>query len=327
MQRAKSKNITRQALFLIASAVYGSVGAQSYPVKPVRMIVPFPAGGGADVVGRIVAHKLGDRLGQQIIVDNRPGAGGSLGTEAAVRSTPDGYTMVVASTSQIAINPSLYKNLKYDTVKDLTPLAILGSTPVVVVIHPSLRVGSARDLIALAKARPNDLNVASAGNGTITHLAGELFRYMAKVKWTHVPYKGAPQAVTDLASGQVQVMFAALPAAMSLIKANRVKAIAVSTTSRESSLPQVPTVAESGLPGYEVAFWYGAFLPAATPKEVVNRLADAIAQTLKLPEVVSSLAGQGAAPGRLSQPQMIDFIQAEVAKWSKAVEASGATID
>lgn len=301
--------------------------AQSYPLKPLRMIVPFPAGGGADVVGRIVAQKLAARLGQQVVIDNRPGAGGSVGTEAAVAAAPDGYTMVVASTSQIAINPGLYKNLKYDTVKDLTPLAILGATPVVVVAHPSLALKSARDLIALAKSRPNELNVASAGNGTITHLAGEVFRSMARVRWTHIPYKGAPPAMTDLASGQVQVMFAALPAAMAFIQAARVRAVAISTRTRDDALPGIPTVAESGLPGYEVTFWYGAFVPAATPPAIASRLAADIAQTLSLREVVESLAAQGAQPGRLSQPQLGEFIRAEVAKWSKAVESSGATVD
>ena len=215
--------------------------AQNFPAKPVRLIVPFPAGGGSDVIGRIIAQKLTERFGQQVVVDNRAGAGGSIGTEAAVKSPPDGYTMVLASTSEIAINPSLYSKLNYDTVKDLAPIAMIASTPMVVIIHPSLPISNVKGLVALAAAKPGAINVASAGTGTITHLAGELFRSITRVTWTHVPYKGAPPALTDLASGQVQVMFSSLPAAMAFIRINRVKPIAVSTLTRASALPAVPT--------------------------------------------------------------------------------------
>ncbi len=213
--------IVALALGLLAAS---TAFAQSYPSKPVRLIVPFPAGGGSDVIGRIVAQKLGDRVGQQIIVDNRAGAGGSIGTEAVARAAPDGYTMVLASTSEIAINPGIYSKLNYDTVKDLAAVTLVAATPMVVIIHPTFPIASMRDLIALAKAKPGAINVASSGAGTITHLSGELFRSMSGVTWTHVPYKGAPAALTDLASGQVQVMFSSLPAAMAFIKSNRVKA-------------------------------------------------------------------------------------------------------
>ena len=189
-----------QVLLVLVGAFSLSVGAQGFPSKPVRLVVPFPAGGGSDVIGRIVAQKLGDRFGQQVVVDNRAGAGGSIGTEAVVKSPPDGYTVVLASTSEIAINPSLYSKLNYDTVKDLAPIGMVASTPMVVIIHPSLPVKNVKDLTALAKVKPGEINVASAGTGTITHLSGELFRSMINVTWTHVPYKGAPPALTDLAS-------------------------------------------------------------------------------------------------------------------------------
>jgi tripartite-type tricarboxylate transporter receptor subunit TctC len=279
------------------------------------------------VVGRIVAQKLGDRVGQQVIVDNRAGAGGSIGTEAVVKSAPDGYTVVLASTSEIAINPGIYSKLNYDTVKDLAAVAMVAATPMVVIIHPTFPIASVRDLIALAKAKPGAINVASSGAGTITHLSGELFRSMAGVTWTHVPYKGAPAALTDLASGQVQVMFSSLPAAMAFIKSNRVKPIAVSGRTRAESLPQIPTVIESGVPSYEVEYWYGVFAPAATPREALTRLGDEIGASLKQPDMITNLANQGAAPGRLTQAQFADFVKAEVAKWGGVVKFSGARAD
>lgn len=311
----------------LAIAVHTPAFGQTYPSKPLRMIVPFPAGGGSDAVGRIISHKLAERMGQQVVVDNRAGAGGSIGTEAAVRSAPDGYTLVLASTSEIAINPGLYSKLTYDTVKDLIAVAIVASTPMVVVVAPSLPVESVKDLIALAKAKAGAINVASAGNGTTTHLAGELFRTMANLSWTHVPYKGAPPALTDLAGGRVEVMFSSLPGAMPLIRSNRVKAIAVSTRTRAAALPEVPTVMEAGVPGYEVEYWWGVFVPAATSREIVLRLYHETAQSLKQNDVIGNLAKQGATPGDLTQPQFAQFVQAEVAKWGKVVKSSGAKAD
>ena len=281
----------------LAVAITFSAFAQSYPAKQVRLVVPFPAGGGSDVVGRIVAQKLGERVGQQVIVDNRAGAGGSIGTETVVKSPPDGYTVVLASTSEIAINPSLYSKLSYDTVKDLAAVAMVASTPMVVIIHPTFPVSTMKDLIALAKAKPGAINVASAGTGTITHLSGELFRSMTGVTWTHVPYKGAPAALTDLASGQVQVMFSSLPAAMAFIKINRVKPIAVSSRTRADALPQIPTVIESGIPGYEVEYWYGLFAPAAIPRDALSRLGEEIAASLKLPDMITNLGKPGCRAG------------------------------
>ncbi len=301
--------------------------AQSWPGKPLRLIVPFPPGGGSDAVGRVIAQKLSERLGQQVNVDNRGGAGGSIGTEAAVRAAPDGYTMVLASTSEIAINPSLYSKLSYDTVKDLVPVALIATTPMVVIVTPALPVSSITELVALARAKPGELNVASAGAGTISHLSGELFRSLNGLNWTHVPYKGTGPALTDLAGGQVQVMFVPPPPALGLVKANRAKLLAVSGKTRVSNLPDTPTVAEAGGPAYSVDNWYGIFVPVGTPPEIVARLGDEIAQSLKAPDLVGTLAAQGAAPGGMAGAAFADYVKSEVEKWGKVVKATGAKAD
>ena len=312
---------------MLATLVAASAVAQNFATRPMRMIVPFPAGGGSDAVGRIIGQKLSERLGQQIVVDNRAGAGGSIGTEAAVKATPDGYTMVLASTSEIAINPALYTRLTYDTLRDLTPVSMVASAAMVVVVAPGAGLESAKDLIAAAKGKPGTINVASAGNGTITHLSGELFRSMANLSWTHVPYKGAPPALADLAGGRVQVMFSSLPAAMPLIKSGRIKAVAVSTRARVPALPDVPTVMEGVLPAYDVEYWWGVFVPAASPKNIVVRLAGEIEQSLRQKDVITNLANQGAAPGTSNQPQFAQFVRSEHAKWTKVARSSGAKAD
>jgi tripartite-type tricarboxylate transporter receptor subunit TctC len=315
------------SITLSCFAFSGITSAQPYPSKPLRLIVPFPAGGGSDIVGRIVAAKLADQLKQQVIVDNRAGAGGSIGTEAAARAAPDGYTIVLASTSEIAVNPAIYTRLTYDTLRDLAPIALIASTPVAIVVHPSLPVRSVKDLIALAKARPGDINVASAGNGTFTHLSGELFRSLTSITMTHVPYKGAPAALTDLAGGQVQVMFSSLPAAIGLINAGKIRAVAVSTARRAENLPGVPTVMESGVPAYDVVYWYGTFVPAATAREILGQLYSETARLLKAPDVIASLAKQGASPGTSTQEQFSDFVKAEHARWGKVARATGIKLD
>ena len=312
---------------LVCAAIAGTTTAQPYPTKPIRLIVPFPAGGGSDIVGRIVGGKLTEQMKQQVIVENRAGAGGSIGTEAAARAAPDGYTMVLASTSEIAVNPAIYTRLTYDTVRDLAPIALIASTPVVIVVHPSLPAKTVKDLVALAKARPGDINMASAGNGTFTHLSGDLFRNLTATTMTHVPYKGAPVALTDLAAGQVQIMFSSLPAAVAFINAGKIRPVAVSTARRAESLPNVPTVVESGVPGYEVVYWYGAFIPAATPKEIAGQLFAEIERALRAPDVVASLGKQGATSGAVSQSQFADFVKSEHGRWGKVARATGIKLD
>ena len=308
-------------------AVSASAWAQSYPTKPVRLIVAFPAGGGSDIVGRIVAQNLSERLGQQVFVDNRAGAGGSIGTGAAVSAAPDGYTLVLGGTSEIAVNPFIYSKLGYDTVKDLVAIGLVGTTPMVVVVPPDLPAKTVQDFIAMAKAKPGQVNVGSAGNGSFTHLAAELFRSMNGLKWQHVPYKGAPPALNDLAGGRVQAMFSTVPAAIALIKADRIRPIAVSTQSRAATLPEVPTVIESGVAGYDVQFWYGVFAPAATPKDIVAKLSQTVAQAVKEPSLIESLAKQGVIASDMTPQQFAGYVKAEVARWGKVVKESGAKVD
>ena len=314
-----------RAILAACVAISASAWAQ-YPAKPLRMIVAFPAGGGSDIVGRIVAAKLSERLGQQVVVENRAGGGGSIGAEAAAKATPDGYTVSLAGTSEMAINPFIYK-LAYDPVKELVPVGLVGTTPMVIVVTPSLSAKSAADLVALAKSQPGALNVGSAGNGSLTHLAAELFRSITGVAWTHVPYKGAPPALNDLAGGRVQVMFSTVPTALGLIKSNLIRPVGVSTQSRAAALPDVPTVAESGIAGYDPQFWYGVFVPAATPKDVMAKLSDAVAQSVKDPGVIDALGKQGVVPASMSPAQFGDYVKAEAARWGKVVADSGAKAD
>jgi tripartite-type tricarboxylate transporter receptor subunit TctC len=260
------------------------------------------------------------------VVENRGGAGGSIGTEAAARATPDGYTMVLASTSEIAINPSLYK-LTYDTTKDLAPAGLVATSPMVVIVTPSLPVNTMAELVAHARANPGQLNVASAGNGTITHLSGELFRSMHGLSWTHVPYKGTGPALTDLGGGQVQAMFVPPPPALALVKANRARLLAVSGRTRLPSLADVPTVAESVKPEYVVDNWSGLFVPAGTPQDIVDRLAGELAQVLRSPEFAGALAPQGLLPGTMARAEFAGFVRDEARKWGDVVRAAGVKVE
>ena len=312
---------------LTAFACSFVVNAQSYPSKPLRIIVPVPAGGGSDIIGRIVAQKLIEQMKQQIVVDNRTGAGGAIGTEVAVRSAPDGYTLLLGSASEIAINPVVYSRLTYDPVHDLAPIALLGTAPVLIVVHPSLPVKNLDDLIALAKARPGDINMASAGNGTLSHFAGELFKSLTGVSLTHVPYKGGTPAAVAVLSGEAQVYFAGLPAVASHVKAGRLKAIAVADTKRVEEFPRVSTAIEAGVPEYEAVQWWGMFIPVATPKEIVGRLHNEIAQAMRTRDVITNFAAQGTTPGAFSQQRFADFIKVEVAKWGKVAKATGVKLD
>jgi tripartite-type tricarboxylate transporter receptor subunit TctC len=308
------------------AAVPLAAHAQGYPNKPVRLVVPYPPGGPTDIVARVVAQKLSEQTGQQFIIDNRPGAGGNTGAELVARSAPDGYTLVVATTAH-AINPSLFKSLGYKLTKDFAPVSLLTSGPLVIVANPDLPASNVTELIALAKARPGGLNFASSGNGQSTHLAAELFASMAGVKMTHIPYKGSAPALTDVMGGQAQLMFDTMLSAMPQVKGGKLKALAVTSAKRSAAAPDLPTVAESGLPGYEAIAWNGLLAPAGTPPEVVARLSAELKKALALPEVKDKFEAQGFAATWNTPEAFGSFMNAEVQKWAQVVKVSGATLD
>jgi tripartite-type tricarboxylate transporter receptor subunit TctC len=314
-------------VFLAVMTCAHSLHAQSYPSKAVRLIVPFPPGGGSDIIGRIVAQKLTEQMKQQVFVDNRGGAGGSIGTDAAVRAAPDGYTLLLASASEIAMNPAVYTRLSYDPVRDLVPIALIATSPLVVVAHPSLPVKGVKDLMALAKTRPGEINMASSGSGTSNHLAGELFQSLTGVKFTHVPYKGAGLAVADLVGGQVPLMFNSMPSMLPLIQSRKVNALAVTAAKRADVLPNVPTVMESGVPSYEALQWWGVFATAATPRDTVGQVHKEVMQVVRAQDVLASLARQGVTPGAMSQLQFAEFVKLEISKWGKVAKTSGVKLD
>jgi tripartite-type tricarboxylate transporter receptor subunit TctC len=300
--------------------------AQNYPNKPIRLIVAFPPGGSTDVLARIVGAKLGESWGQQVIVDNRPGAGTNIGTEMAAHAPADGYTLFMC-TFTCAINPSLYSKLNYDLLKDFAPVSMVASVPLIVLVHPSVPVASIKELIALAKAKPGQLNYASFGNGTAAHLATELFKSMAGVDMTHVPYKGAAPAMNDLLGGQVNLMFESILTGMPHVRAGRLRALAVTSAKRLPRVSDIPTVAEAGVPGYEVDPWFGVVAPAATPPSVISKLNQEIVRIIKLPDVEERIASTGAFALGSTPQQLGAFMRAEVAKWGKVIRAIGVRAD
>lgn len=302
----------------------GAASAQTYPAKPIRLIVPFPPGGGTDIAARTIANKLSDSVKWTFVVENKPGAGGNLGVEQAVKSPADGYTLVIGQTSNLAINPTLYVKLPYDPLKDLSPVALIVSAPVVLVVALNSRYASLGDLLAAAKADPGAVTFASPGNGTVSHLSGELLQRAAGVKLTHVPYKGASQALTDTLGGQVQSFMSSVPSALSQIKGGRLRAIAVTSAKRAPELPEVPTIAESGYKGFEASTWYGLLAPAGTPAAVVARLNAEVNRALGTPEVRQRLAAEGGEVLGGSPEQFASFLRAEHAKWGRVVKESGA---
>ncbi len=310
--------------FIALGLAGGGAFGQSYPSKAVHLVVPFTPGGGTDIVARIVGQKLSERFGQPVVVDNRPGAAGTVATEYTVRSAPDGYTLHVGSTSEIGIGASLHKKVSYNVLRDLVVVTPLASTPMVLVVHPSVPAKTVKELVALAKARPGQLNYASAGAGTGNHMSGELFNYLTKVNIVHIPYKGAGPALADVAGGQVHIMFSTVPAAIGLMKAGRLRALGVSSAKRYPALPDVPTMIEAGIPGYEVEYWYGFLAPAATPKDVIARIHSDTSQVLRMPEPVASLDAQGLLPIVKSQSEFAAFVKADIERWAVVVKASGA---
>ena len=300
--------------------------AQEWPTKPIRMIVPYPPGGPTDIVARVVGQKLSERLGQTIVVDNRPGAGGNIGADTVAKSAPDGYTLLVATTAH-AINMTLFTKPGYSTSKDFAPVSMLTSGPLVLVTAPSTPAKNVAELIALARAKPGAITFASSGNGQSTHLAAELFDSMAGVKMTHVPYKGSAPALTDVMAGQATVMFDTMLSSMPFVRDGKLKALAVTGTARSPAAPDVPTMAEAGVAGYEATAWNALLVPANTPPAVVNRLSDALKAVLTQEDVRARFATQGFAAAWTSPADTGTFIAREIDKWGKVVKASGATVD
>jgi tripartite-type tricarboxylate transporter receptor subunit TctC len=294
-------------------------GADSYPAKVVRLIVPYAAGGTGDIIGRMVGGKLTDVLGQQVLVENRPGAGGNIGAEATVRALPDGYTVVIAATS-LASNPSLQKKMSFDPLKDLVAVGGCCEVATILLVHPSLPVKTVKELVALAKARPQDLSFASSGFGTTSHLAAELFKVLARVDMVHVPYKADSIALPDVLTGRVTLMFMLHTTAMPQIKAGKLRALAVSTATRSPLVPDLPSVAEAGLPGYGISAWFGLFVPAGTPKDVVEKLGAALVKAVRSPDMKERLLEQGFVPIGSGPDEFAAFFRDEVRKWARVVK-------
>lgn len=317
----------RHASLVLCMALAGApAGAQSYPAKPVRVIVPFPPGAGADITTRLIAPRLSEALGQQLVVENRAGAAGNIGAEVAARAAPDGYTLLIAPAS-LAISQTLYRKLPFDLVRDFQPVAMLASVPFILVAHPSLPAKNVKELVALAKSRPGQINYASTGSGSSPHLTAEMLKMEAGIDVVHVPYKGTPLAVTDLLSGQVSFMFANALSVLPQVSAGRLRALAITSAKRSATTPQLPTMIESGLSGFESGTWYALLAPAGTPREVVARLSGELARVTRNADVREKLAAQGAEALTMTPEQTAAYIKREIAKWGKVVRASGATVE
>ncbi len=311
----------------IAMAIIAPLAsAQTFPSKPIRVVVPLAAGGPGDVLARAIGQKLSEQVGQPVVIDNRPGANTNVGSEFVAKAAPDGYTLLFTA-STLTINPSLYATLPYDPLKDFAPLTLIASTPLVLVVHPSLPVKSVKELIALAKSKPGQLNYGSAGNGSALHLAGEMFNTLAGVKLVHVPYKGVTNAFSDLLGGQISIMFPGAPIALPQVKAGKLRALGTTGAARTAAAPEVPSISEAGLPGYEVSVWYGALAPAGTPAAVINRLHAEISKIVQLPDIKERWAVLGAETVHNTPEQFAAFLKADLGKWAKVVRDSGAKID
>jgi len=311
-----------RTLFTILTLALTSASiAQDYPSRTVRIIVPFSAGGGTDLIARVIAQKLTQSLGSTFIVENRPGAGGTVGTAIVAKSPPDGYTLIVVSSSH-GINPSVYKSLPYDTMRDLAPVSLLMSGPALLVTHPSVPAKSVKELVALARARPGALTFGSAGIGTPPHLGGELFKILAKVDMTHVPYKGNASAFIDLMAGEISLMFPNIVSGLPHVQQGKMRGMAVSSRQRSSIAPDIPTVAESGLPGYEMGSWFGLVAPGGTPAPVIAKLQQEAAKALRLPDVKDKLTAQGVEAIGSTPDEFRKFLLAEIAQWEKVIRAA-----
>ena len=319
---------TRTLILACAAVCSAAAGAQTpYPAKPVRLVVPFPAGGPTDIVSRAIAPKLSEALGQSVVIDNRAGAGGVAGTDQVAKAAPDGYTLLMGTIGGLAVAMSLQPNLTYDTLRDLAPITQAVTVTNILVVHPSLPAKTVKELLAIARAHPGRLNYGSSGAGTVTHLAGELLKMMAKVNIVHIPYKGGAPALTALLSGEVGLSFENGLIVTPHIRSGKVRALAVTGAQRSKLAPELPTIAEGGLPGYNASGWYGLLAPAATPKEIVSRLNSEVVRILRMPDIVERLSSQGAEPVGNTPEQFRAFIRSEIDKWAKLVKAANMKVD
>lgn len=318
------------ALFAVAASAAPTSAAYAqgaYPNKPIRLIVPFPPGGGTDMIARTVAQKLADQNKWSVIVDNRPGAGGNLGVDAAAKSAPDGYTLVMGQTSNLAINPSLYAKLPYDPIKDLAPVALVSSSPIVMAAPANSRLKTFTDVVAASKGKPDTLTLGYSGNGTVAHLAGELAENAAGIQLRHIPYKGAAQAMTDLLGGQIDLYMSSVPTLLGQVRNGKLKILAITSAKRSSQLPEVPTLAEQGYKGFEAVTWFGILAPAGTPTPIVAQLNRAINQALQQADVIDKLKSEGGDVLGGTSDQFSTLLRTEVPRWAKIVKDSGASLD
>jgi tripartite-type tricarboxylate transporter receptor subunit TctC len=316
-------------LVTCVALVLGVCGAraQSYPAKPVRVVVAFAPGGTTDILARLFSQKLTVSTGQQFIVDNRTGAGGTIGTDIVAKSAPDGYTIKFGSTSSLAVSPNLYPKLPFDLMRDLTPVAHVASAPIVLAVHPSLPVTNMRELLALARAKPGQINFASSGTGSSLHLCGEYLKYLAKIDLTHVPYKGVGVALPDLLSGQVQLLFSDMAPFVPYVKTGKLRVLAVTTGERAKLYPDLPTIAESGVPGYDLAGWYGVVVPTRTPRAIVDRLHAEYMQAMRAADMAERYASLGVEPVESTPEQFGAYMRAELAKWGDIIKRSGTKVE
>ena len=316
-----------RAFLFVAFLIATSEGvAQSWPARPIRLVVPLSPGGFADTPARMLAPRLSNALGRQVFVENKPGAGGTIGADSIATSPPDGYSLLLTGTPHV-VAPWLYKSMPYDALKDFAPIALVASGPYILVVNPQLGVGSVRELIAAAKAQPGRIDYASSGNGSAQHLVSALFNSMAGIELNHVPYKGSGPAMQDLVSGQVKVSFAGIPNALSHLKSGRLRALAVSTARRWPEMPEVPTVAEAGVPGYEATLWLNLFAPAGTPADIIKRLVDETATALQDPELQKSFHNAGVEATFMGPEALATYMRAEYEKWGRVVKQTGASVN
>jgi tripartite-type tricarboxylate transporter receptor subunit TctC len=316
-----------RTLAAVTLATASLAHAQGYPAKPIRLICPFPPGGAVDIASRAIALELSKTMGQSVIVENKPGAGGNIGGAEAARSAPDGYTLFMTTSGINAINPALYAKMPFDPNKDLVPVSALVSLSNVLVLHPSVKANSVAEVIAMAKAQPGTINYASSGSGTSIHMSGEMFKFMAKVDMTHIPYKGSAPAMSDLLGGQVMMMFDNIPSALQHIKSGKLRALATTGAQRDPALPDLPTIAEAGVPGYESGVWFGLAVPAGTPKEIIAKLSAEAIRGTKSPEFIKRMSDLGYIMIGSTPEKMNEMLKVEISRWEPIVKASGARAD